>query len=104
MRSDQLLLSWLFSTIGQSVIGQVTDCRSSREVWNTLEQLFSQQSLAKFLQLKHQLQNVKKGSNTISEFVLKTKTIGDSIKAAGQIVSDFDLILSILNGKLKYSL
>ena len=48
-RSDQLLLSWLFSTIGQSVIGQVIDCENSRKVWGTLEQLFSEQSLSKVL-------------------------------------------------------
>ena len=29
---DQLLLSWLFSSINQSIIGQVTDCSSSSEV------------------------------------------------------------------------
>ncbi|KAK2637883.1 hypothetical protein Ddye_025678 [Dipteronia dyeriana] len=48
--------------------------------------------------LKHQLQNVKKGASSIAEFVLKVKTIGDSLKAAGQTISDNDLILSILHG------
>ncbi|KAK2641292.1 hypothetical protein Ddye_023055 [Dipteronia dyeriana] len=31
-KSDQLLLSWLFSSISQTIIGQVTDCSSSFEV------------------------------------------------------------------------
>ncbi|KAK2639939.1 hypothetical protein Ddye_027734 [Dipteronia dyeriana] len=60
--------------------------------------LSSQQSLAKVLQLKHQLQNTKKGDSSISDFVLKIKTIGDSLKVAGQNVSDNDLILSVLHG------
>ena len=88
----------MFSTTGQSVIGQVTDCASSREVWSSLDQLFSQQSLAKVLQLKHKLQNIKKGTGSVSDFVLKVKTIGDNLKAAGQTVSENDLILSILHG------
>ncbi|KAK2640223.1 hypothetical protein Ddye_028018 [Dipteronia dyeriana] len=60
--------------------------------------LSSQQSLAKVLQLKHQLQNTKKGDSSISDFVLKIKTIGDSLKVAGQNVSDNDLLLSVLHG------
>ncbi|KAK1552652.1 hypothetical protein Q3G72_020893 [Acer saccharum] len=97
-KSDQLLLSWLFSSINQNLIGQVIDCKNSQEVWSTLENLFSQQSMAKILQLKHQLQNVKKGASSINDFVLKVKTIGDNLKAAGQVVSENDLILSILHG------
>ncbi|KAK0598074.1 hypothetical protein LWI29_031379 [Acer saccharum] len=98
IRSNQLLLSWLFSAISQNVIGQVTDCTSSREVCRVLEQLFSQQSLAKVLQLKHQLQNIKKGTSSAADFVLKVKTVGDSLKGTGQTVSDNDLILSMLSG------
>ena len=97
-KSDQLLLSWLFSSINQTLIGQVIDCTSSFEVWSVLEKLFSQQSMAKVLQLKYQLQNVKKGSSTVSDFVLKVKTISESLRAVGQKVSEFDQILSILNG------
>ena len=73
-----MLLSWLFSSISQKVIGQVTSCVSSLEVWSILENFYSPQSLAKVLQPKHQLQNVKKGSSSIGDFVLKVKTLGDN--------------------------
>ncbi|KAK2648831.1 hypothetical protein Ddye_016320 [Dipteronia dyeriana] len=42
--------------------------------------------------------NTKKRASSITDFVLKVKTIRDKLKAVGQVVSDNDLILSVLNG------
>ncbi|KAL5761071.1 hypothetical protein ACOSQ2_019909 [Xanthoceras sorbifolium] len=95
-KADKLLVCWLLSTISPSIIGEVISRVSAHDVWSTLKCLFSQQSLAKVLQLKQQLQNAKKGS--ISEFVLKVKGIGDALKGAGEVVQNRDLLLSILNG------
>jgi len=52
IRSDQLLLSWLFSTIDKEVLAQVIHCETSVEVWSVLENLYSQQNVAKSFQLK----------------------------------------------------
>ncbi|KAL5823569.1 hypothetical protein ACOSQ4_021469 [Xanthoceras sorbifolium] len=97
-KADRLLKCWLFSTISPSLIGGVTDCETSQEVWKVLKCLHSQQGLAKVLQLKQQLQNVKKGAGTVSDFVLKIKSIGDALKGAGEVVLDKDFLLSIPNG------
>ncbi|KAL5758053.1 hypothetical protein ACOSP7_020664 [Xanthoceras sorbifolium] len=98
MRSDKLLLCWLYSTIRPNIIGKITNCVTSQEVWSVLENLFSQQSRAKVLQLKQELQNVIKGNLKVSEFMLKVKALGDGLKAAGETVKDQDLVLHILNG------
>ncbi|KAL5789331.1 hypothetical protein ACOSQ2_004219 [Xanthoceras sorbifolium] len=98
MKSDKLLLCWLYSTVHPSIIGEITDCVTSYEVWNVLENLFAQQSMAKVLQLKQELQNITKGSMQISDFVLKVKSLGDGLKAAGEMIKDQDLVLHILNG------
>ncbi|KAL5745143.1 hypothetical protein ACOSP7_026289 [Xanthoceras sorbifolium] len=74
-KADQLLLSWLLSTLSPSIMGQ---------------------SMANVLQLKQQLQNTRKGSESISDYILKIKTLGDGLRAAGQTVSEFDLVLSIM--------
>ncbi|KAL5822841.1 hypothetical protein ACOSQ4_020741 [Xanthoceras sorbifolium] len=86
-RAYQILLCWLLSTI------------SARELaWTTLERLYAQQSMVRVLQLKQQLQNIKKGTLFISDFIMKIGTIGDALITAGHEVSDYDMILSILNG------
>ncbi|KAL5745628.1 hypothetical protein ACOSP7_026774 [Xanthoceras sorbifolium] len=78
-RADKLLLCWLLSTMHPSILGEITRCVSSQE-------------------LKQQLQCIKKGASSVSEFMLKVKSVGDALKAAGEVVRDNDLILSILNG------
>ncbi|KAL5753555.1 hypothetical protein ACOSP7_021775 [Xanthoceras sorbifolium] len=45
-----------------------------------------------------QIQATKKGSLTITEYVLKLRTMADSLAAAGQPMSDRDLILNVLQG------
>ncbi|KAL5854232.1 hypothetical protein ACOSQ4_004034 [Xanthoceras sorbifolium] len=98
MKSDKLLLCWLYSTVHPSIIGEITNYVTSYEVWNVLENLFAQQSMVKVLQLKQELQNITKGSMQISDFVLKVKSLGDGLKAAGEMIKDQDLVLHILNG------
>ncbi|KAL5822962.1 hypothetical protein ACOSQ4_020862 [Xanthoceras sorbifolium] len=97
-RADQLLLCWLMSTISEGLIGEVSDCLSSLEFWRIIETLFSRESLAKVLQVKQQLQSARKGSSSISEFVLRVKGLGTSLRSAGQTVTDQDLLLCVLNG------
>ncbi|KAL5781624.1 hypothetical protein ACOSP7_006653 [Xanthoceras sorbifolium] len=97
-KANKLLVCWLLSTVSPSIIGEVTSCNTACELWNMLKSLYSQQSLAKVLQLRQQLQTVVKGSSSISEFVLKVRNICDAIRGAGDIVRDLDLLLSILNG------
>ena len=35
---------------------------------------------------------------TVSEFVLKAKTIGDALKSTSEMIRDHDLLLNMLNG------
>ncbi|KAL5830411.1 hypothetical protein ACOSQ3_019879 [Xanthoceras sorbifolium] len=97
-RFDQFLLGWLLTTISESLIDQFVECLSALEAWRALESLFSQQSMAKILQLKQQLQSLKKGSSSINDYFLKVKSIGNGLRAVGQAVSDRDLLLNVLNG------
>ncbi|KAL5740224.1 hypothetical protein ACOSQ2_029404 [Xanthoceras sorbifolium] len=96
--TNQILLFWLISTLSQKVVGQVTKCKSSLEAWSKLENLYSQKSMAKILNLRQQLQTIRKGSHSVSDFVLKIKNIGDALSAAGEEVSERDLLLSLMHG------
>ncbi|KAL5800889.1 hypothetical protein ACOSQ3_032521 [Xanthoceras sorbifolium] len=74
---DQLLVSWLFSTLTQSVLGQVTSCVTACEVWSLLVQLYSTHSMAHIMHIMSQLQSLKKGALSITEYVVKMKGIVD---------------------------
>ncbi|KAK9094300.1 hypothetical protein Scep_025769 [Stephania cephalantha] len=98
IQADHMLMVWFFTNIGERFIGQVIKCSSSDEIWSTLEKLFAQASMARVLQSKQQLNNFKKGSSSISEFVLKVKNLGAKLKSIDQVISDSDLIQAVLNG------
>jgi len=91
------LLGWLFSIIDKEVLGQVIHCESTSEVWFFLENLYSQQTVARSFQLK-QLRFVKKNDLSVNDYLLKIKTIGHSLATIGDPISDQDLLMATLNG------
>ncbi|KAL5732867.1 hypothetical protein ACOSQ2_032559 [Xanthoceras sorbifolium] len=95
---DQLILCWLFSTLSESIFGQVTHCTTTYEMWNTLESLYFQQSKARVLQLKNEMNSTKKGALTINDYILKMKGLSESLTTVGHFMVVDDVILSILGG------
>ncbi|XP_043703648.1 uncharacterized protein LOC122653773 [Telopea speciosissima] len=79
-------------------MAQVVGLHNAAAVWSALERLFSSHSRARIMQLRYQLQNVKKGSLSVSDYYNRVKTIADSLAAANHPVDDSDLILYILGG------
>lgn len=102
LRSDQLLLGWLFLTIDRDALAHVIHCESSAEIWSTLEKQYSRQTVAKSFQLKQQLRSVKKESLSVNDYTLKIKTIGHALVAIGEPLPDKELLLAILNGLHDY--
>ena len=98
MRLDQFLMSWLLSSINEQMLGHVFQCNTSTEIWKVLDQLFSTRSRAQILQLRGSLQTTRKGTESVEEYILKMKGISHALMAAGQHVSDDELILYILGG------
>ncbi|KAL5843427.1 hypothetical protein ACOSQ4_009385 [Xanthoceras sorbifolium] len=84
---DQLLTSWLMSTLSESVLRRVTQCITSCEVWLTVTNMFSQQFMARIMHLQSQLQTLKKGSRKISEYIVKIKEVADALMAAAQTIT-----------------
>lgn len=66
-RQDQLITSWLLSSMTESVLVGAVGLVSSKEIWETLESNYASQSGAKLMQLKFQLQTLKKGSSSMKE-------------------------------------
>ncbi|KAL5790122.1 hypothetical protein ACOSQ2_005010 [Xanthoceras sorbifolium] len=82
-------------TLSSSILGRVTQCVTACEVWNTVTNMFSQQSMAKIMHLRAQLQSLKKGAMKISDYIVKIKGITDSLIEAGQVLTEQDLVAYI---------
>ena len=95
-KKNQLLLSWLLFSLSTVILSQVARCTTSHELWITLEHLFTLKSKAKLLQLKMQIQSLRKGSMTMSDYFAKMENTVDQCAMAGCFVSEEDLVFYIL--------
>ena len=67
-------------------------------MWNTLEQRFTSTSRANILNLKLELRSLKKGSDSINNFLQKIKIARDKLLAVGVVVDNEELICIVLRG------
>jgi gag-polypeptide of LTR copia-type/GAG-pre-integrase domain len=98
IQQDQLILAWLFSSISPSILSQIARCQSSAEAWRALNHLHSSQSMAKILDLKLQLQTMKKGGSTCAEFINKIQILADRLRSIGTDVPDSELVMYAAQG------
>ena len=71
---------------------------NSMEVWNTLEQRFTSTLRANILNLKLELQSLKKGNDSVNSFLQKIKVARDKLLAVGVVVDNEELICIVLKG------
>ena len=74
-RQDQLILSWLLSSLTESVLAQVLDSKTSREVWTSLERMYASQSRARVYQLRSDLMRLSKGTSKMHEYYSKANPL-----------------------------
>ena len=73
------------------------DC--DKDVWNTLERLYTTNTKAKKIQLKNELNNIKKECNIlVNNYVLKIKEALDALGSIGAPTKEDDLVSIVLNG------
>ncbi|KAH9731198.1 retrovirus-related pol polyprotein from transposon RE1 [Citrus sinensis] len=97
-RQDQLLLSWILSSMNVDILSLVVSSKTSFELWKNLEKQFGSESMAKKVHLKMLLSNLRKGSLTMSEYFTKLKSVTNGLALAGSPVHDLDLITHLITG------
>jgi len=65
---DQLILGALTSSMTESILSHVVKCTTSRDVWLTLERLFTSHSRARTMQVHYQLATLKKGNTSVADY------------------------------------
>uniref|UniRef100_A0A803P2J3 Retrotransposon Copia-like N-terminal domain-containing protein n=1 Tax=Cannabis sativa TaxID=3483 RepID=A0A803P2J3_CANSA len=98
IRCDALLMSWLMNSLSEAMLGHVLHCESAADIWTVFASLFATQSKARQLQLHLSIQNTKKGSLSIDEYILKMKNLVDSLAGVGHKLLDQEFVMYILGG------
>ncbi|KAK6135727.1 hypothetical protein DH2020_030507 [Rehmannia glutinosa] len=97
-RQDQLLASWLLSSLTESILITTVGLSTSREIWECLQTTFASQNQAKIMQYRLHLQTLKKGNLQMKEYLNKIKTCCDLLGSAGEPVSQKDHVMYVLSG------
>ncbi|KAG8500663.1 hypothetical protein CXB51_002624 [Gossypium anomalum] len=97
-QQDQLLTSWLLSTISSSCLSSFTDARSACDVWATATSLFAADTGAKQSWIRHELHSLKKGALSIKEYVAKIKNLCALLAASGTRISEQEKAKVMLAG------
>lgn len=95
---DRALMQLLIATLSSTAISSVIGCHNSHDMWVQLKDRFSTVTKAHIFQMKSELQNLKKGSNTISQYLQRIKDARDHLSAADASFEDNDIVILALNG------
>ena len=95
---NQTLLGWLLLAINEGTLSLVINCESSFDVWRTLKKKFGVQSEARVLQLRYELNTIKKEALSVEYYCIKMKSIADKLTIVGSPIIEKDMMLTILNG------
>ncbi|KAF3772871.1 Retrovirus-related Pol polyprotein from transposon TNT 1-94 [Nymphaea thermarum] len=98
MAHDQSLVAYITSTLSEEVLGSIDDDLTALELWTTLATTYSQISEARFLQLKRQFQDIKRGTRSVLEYLNEIKNVSDQLAAIGHPISDKDKVQQALSG------
>ena len=72
---EQALFTFLNSTLSPSVFALTVGQESGRGVWKVLEKCFASMSRSSVMSLRNDLNNVKKGTNSIDVYFQRIKQI-----------------------------
>ncbi|WVZ20633.1 hypothetical protein V8G54_007955 [Vigna mungo] len=95
---DQMLRTWLLSSMREDLASLMAGCQYAWQVWETVKELFHSQLAVRVWQLRSELGTIKKGNLSVSEYVGKIQSIVDSLAETGNPVSEEDHVEAVLAG------
>jgi hypothetical protein len=95
---DQMILSALISSLSENILAYVVQCTTSREVWLTLERMFTAHSRARVMNIHYQLSTLKKGDSSIADYFHKFTGLIATLAAINKPLTDEEQISFLLAG------
>ena len=98
IRQDQLILNALVGSLSPTTIPFIARAKTSAEAWLILANTYAKPSRERMKQVKNQMKNLTKGSQTVTEFLQLVKCRADELPILGAPMNEDDLIDKILDG------
>lgn len=80
------------STLSPSILALTVGSTTIIDVWNLLKNRFSSISRSHVMNLKGELHNIRKGSETVDVYLQKIKVVRYKLMAVGVILDDEELL------------
>ncbi|KAJ4968905.1 hypothetical protein NE237_015606 [Protea cynaroides] len=84
---DQMLLSWINATLSESTLPYIAGISSSKKAWDLLQQWYASTTPSHIMSLKRQISRIKKGSQSMTEYLQQFKNIVNQLAAFGFAIS-----------------
>lgn len=95
---DQSVVNMLGQTLSPIALTCAVGSKSAHEMWNNLKLKFAASNRQNILQLKTNLQNLRKGSDNIETYLDKVKAARDALATVGVFLDDEDVVVTVLRG------
>ena len=96
-QQDALICTWLLSTISDSLLPKLVECKHAWQVWTEIHRYFDTLLSTKARQLRSELRRLTKGTLTIEELMKRTREISESLVSIGDPVPLRNLIEIVLD-------
>ena len=74
-------------------------CTTAKEAWTTLESTYKAKTMARRLQLKRELNNLKKSATEpLPKYISRVRDIWNDLKASGHDIKESEVVLNVLAG------
>jgi len=95
---DRAIMQLITATLSSIAMSCAIGSTSSKDLWNRLKEQFSTVSRTSIFQMKSNLQTIKKGADSVSQYLHRIKEARDYLSAAGVYFADEDIVILALNG------
>jgi uncharacterized membrane protein YgcG len=95
---DKALMSLISATLSPAAHSLIIGQSSAFGMWTVLLKRYTSISRSNILNLKKQLHDVKKNTDTVTQYLQRIKESRDKLAAVGTIVDDEDLLHIVLKG------
>ncbi|GFY85402.1 hypothetical protein Acr_04g0001400 [Actinidia rufa] len=97
-RYNRLVMSWIYASINESMLGQIVGYTSASQIWEALERLYAAASFAHLTELRTALQTIKKEGLTALAYIQKFRHLCNSLASIGEPVTYTDHLIYFLGG------
>ncbi len=93
---DEKALSAIHLFVEDHVLHEIVACESARDAWQKLLRLYKARAGARLVSLRQALSSLRMGNETCSQFLSRVTELRNDLSAAGEVVSDVELVVGVL--------